>query len=227
MCRVFRNGGCEVIEFTQSFLWELLIVTEIIFWLLIGLFLLFRYVLGWKQFTKWMIPIFILTIVIDIYLGWVDYKMTGEFSIFQFIIIIFVVYALTSGLSDFRRLDAYIQRKVAKWKGQPEPEQSAKLPAKYGREHARHERNGWFMHIAMFVLAQVAFFLLFGLREGVALSQFIDPDFYRSWWGDASLGAYRDITLNQLVQVWFVVLVVDGIISLSYTFSPRKEKKTT
>lgn len=220
-------GACEVIEFTQHYLWELLIVTEIIFWLLIGLFLLFRYVLGWKQLTKWMIPIFILTVVMDIYLGWVDYQTTGEFSIFQFIVIIFVVYALTSGLSDFRRLDAYIQRKVAKWKGQPEPEQPVNTPPKYGREHARHERISWLMHVAMFVLAQVAFVFLFGLRERVELRQFFDPDFYRLWWGDASLGAYRDITLNQLAQGWFVVLIVDGIISLSYTFSPRKEKKST
>lgn len=211
-------------EFVQRYLWELFIITEIIFWLCIILFLLIRYVLGRQRISVWILPIFILSVVIDIYLGWVDYKVTGEFSIFQFIVVIFIIYAVTSGLSDFKRLDAYIQRKIAKWKGEPEPELAVKLPPKYGREHAKHERIGWYMHVAMFVFAQIVFFFLFGAHEQFTLSQLFDTEFYRLWWEHETFGAYQNMTLNQLVKVWFIVLIVDGIVSLSYTFSPRKEK---
>lgn len=213
-----------MVEFVHQYLWELFIAVEVVFWLCIVLFLLLRYVFNWRKVSVWILPIFILSVLADVYLGWVDYKATGEFSIFQFIIVIFVIYAVTSGLSDFRRLDAYIQRKIAKWKGQSEPELSVKLPPRYGREHARHERRGWYMHVLMFCLAQIVFFFLIGVHDEFTLNHLVEGEFYRLWWEDEAFGAYQDLTLNQLVKVWFIILIIDGIISLSYTFSPRKEK---
>ncbi len=212
-------------ELVQRYLWELLIATEIVFWVCIAVFLLFRYVFGWRKAGVVILLLFLASLLADIYLGWVDYNLTGEFSVFQFIVVIVVIYAMTAGLSDFRRLDAYIQRKIAHWKGEPEPQISVPLPPKYGREHARYERRGWLMHVVMFVTAQAVFFFLFGTDGQFSFSQLVEADFYRLWWEDERFGAYQDETLNQLVKVWFIILIIDGIISLSYTFFPRKEKR--
>lgn len=218
-------GGIEnMVEFVHQHLWELFIAIEIVFWLCIVLFVFLRYVLGLRKMSIWILPFFVASVLADAYLGWIDYKSTGEFSIFQFIIVITVIYAITAGVSDFRRLDAYIQRKVVKWKGEAELEISVKSPPKYGCEHARHERYGWYMHVVMFVVAQIAFFYLFGTRDQFSVDEWFAFEFYRTWLEDEALGAYEDVKLNQVVRAWFIVLIIDGIISLSYTFFPRKEK---
>lgn len=101
-------------EFVSTYLWELFIAVEVVFWLSIALFIILGYLLGWKKISIWILPLFIASIIADLFLGWIDYKQTGEFSIFQLIVLIFVVYAITSGYTDFRRLDVWIQQKIAK-----------------------------------------------------------------------------------------------------------------
>jgi len=140
-------------DWIATYLWELFIFVEVIFWLSIILFLILRYVLNWKHVSIWILPLFIASIIADIFLGWVDYQQTGEFSSFQIIIVIFVIYAVTSGRSDFQRLDGWVQRKIASWKGEPEPEpiSTVKPVPKYGKEHAKHERHGWYSHAIIFL----------------------------------------------------------------------------
>ncbi|MGR6007913.1 hypothetical protein ACT7CZ_00690 [Bacillus cereus] len=102
--------------------WTFLIMAEAIFWISIICFLLLRY---WFEFKKLSIAFFILFIVNDLWIatmGFFDYLNTGKFSNYQLIIVIIIVYALTYGKTDFRKLDAFIQKKVAKWKGNPIPE---------------------------------------------------------------------------------------------------------
>src|SRR5690625_1471276 len=116
----------QLMEWIATYLWELFIFVEVIFWLLIILFLILRYILQWKSASIGILPLFVATIIADLFLGWVDYQQTGEFSLFQIIVVIFVIYAVTSGRSDFQRLDAWVQRKIAAWKGEPEPELTVK-----------------------------------------------------------------------------------------------------
>ncbi|HLS67419.1 MAG TPA: hypothetical protein VK029_10565 [Pseudogracilibacillus sp.] len=212
-------------EFISTYLWELFIAVEVVFWLSIALFIILRYLLGWKKISIWILPLFIASVIADLLLGWVDYKQTGEFSTFQLIVLIFVVYAITSGYTDFRRLDAWIQQKIAKWKGLPEPDVSAKLPPKYGKEHARYERRGWYLHVLTFVLFLIIFYFLTGTDDAFKWDDLMNGQFYSDWWNNKGYGIYGDPILNQLTKVWFLVIIIDGIISLSYTFSPNKEKE--
>lgn len=210
-------------DFISTYRWELLIVTEIIFFASIAAFLVTRYFLGWRHLSVWLLPIFILSVLIDVYIGWVDYKVTGEFSKFQFIIIIFIVYAATSGLSDFRRLDVAIQRKVARWKGEPEPEISVKLPPKYGRAHAKHERKGWYIHLLIFTIVQCVMILFVGVSDQFTIEQLFEKEFYEALFDDSHHGIYANEGLNDLFKLWLVILVIDGVISFSYTFFPKKQ----
>lgn len=215
-----------MLDTIYTYRWELFILTEVVFWLCIALFIVARYFLGWYRVSVWILPIFIISVLADAALGWIDYQATGEFSTFQFIVIIFIIYAATSGLSDFKRLDAFIQRKVAKWKGEPEPQVTLKQPPKYGVEHARHERKGWYMHVMIFALAATIFVFLFGTSDQFEVSMLFDKDFYVAWWNDTDQGMYRDSALNQIMKTWFIILIVDAVISLSYTVSPRQKKET-
>ena len=211
-------------EWIATYLWELFIFVEVIFWLLIILFLILRYILQWKSASIGILPLFVATIIADLFLGWVDYQQTGEFSLFQIIVVIFVIYAVTSGRSDFQRLDAWVQRKIAAWKGEPEPELTVKPVPKFGKEHAKHERRGWYSHAISFVVILIMFYFVSGPHALFEWTDLFNPEFYQMWWTEEAHGLFAEETINQIVKVWLIILVIDGIISFSYTVSPRKEK---
>lgn len=213
------------VEFITRHLWELFIAVEVVFWLSLGLFIIIRYVLGWKKVSIWIALIFIASVLVDLVLGWIDYKQTGEFSLFQFIIIIFVVYTITSGYTDFRRLDIALQRKIAKWKKQPEPDVTGKLPPKYGKAHAAYERRGWYLHVLTFFIFLIIFYFLTGVDVAFQWSDLLRKQFYADWWTDRGYGLFGDPIVNQITKLWFLVIVIDGIISFSYTFSPNKKEE--
>ncbi|OMF22189.1 hypothetical protein BK133_26860 [Paenibacillus sp. FSL H8-0548] len=73
---------------------------------------------------------------------------------------------------------------------------------KYGKEHARYERNGWLHHLLAFVIGSA---LLYGMIIMV---------------GDEA----RTEALWSTLQLWAVILGIDFLISFSYTLSPRKKK---
>ncbi|WP_427888108.1 2TM domain-containing protein [Kribbella sp. GL6] len=82
--------------------------------------------------------------------------------------------------------------------GAPRP---PKLPKK-GPERARHERAGWLRHLISYVVG-VGIMLLLGLLSG------------RGW--DALLGP---------AGPWTLVLVIDAIVSFSYSFGRTEEKQS-
>lgn len=74
---------------------------------------------------------------------------------------------------------------------------------KFGKEHARHERSGWLFHALSWAIGCA---LLYGMVLIV---------------GDAS----QTEALVQTIRIWSIILVIDFIISFSYTLWPRDEKK--
>ena len=103
-------------DFLIDYKWILLVGAEISFWLLSVVFLVLRY---WAGFDRASI-VFLVLIVVDnlviLGLGAVDYLLTGEFETYQITILIVLLYGVTFGKRDFKRLDAYLKRKIAKRK---------------------------------------------------------------------------------------------------------------
>ena len=60
---------------------------------------------------------FILNDVWIVFLAVMDYQRTGAISWYQLIAAIFIIYALTLGKSDMKKLDVVIKRKVAEKRG--------------------------------------------------------------------------------------------------------------
>ncbi|MFD3449975.1 hypothetical protein ACFDTO_35970 [Microbacteriaceae bacterium 4G12] len=202
--------------------WLFLIIAEVVFWVSVLTFLLLRYWFGLKKLS---IAFFVLFIVNDLWIatmGFFDYLKTGKFSNYQIVIVIFIMYALTYGKSDFRRLDAFIQRKVAAWKGQPVPEIES-IKKLYGKEYARHERKQFFKHLLMYVMAHIIFVVMFGLSDQI--NSFSDLENGLSHWFEKKQAIFpsNNTTVNDISRVWTLVLVIDAVISLSYTFFPKRE----
>ncbi|PTM58833.1 hypothetical protein [Desmospora activa] len=185
--------------------WYILIAAEVLFWVFSISFVIVRY---WFQLHRLSLIFLILFIVNDLFilsLAILDYMQTGEFSNYQLIIAIILIYALTYGKKDFKKLDAYLKEKVEKWKNPSRHTHKGEEKSADGGsdwEHARRERNGWFKHLLIYAIAHGIYFLMMTFQwEAISFE-----------------------TLSNISSIWTIILVVDGVYSLSFTIFPRKRK---
>lgn len=207
-----------IMDFLMQYKWLLVIIGEILFFVFAGAFFIIRY---WFNKTVVGYVFVILLILNELFLALLaiyDYIQTGKLSSFQIITAIFYIYLIFEGKKEFGRLDHYFKKKVATWKGETGPDfQTNKGAAekKYGRAHAKEEREGWYIHLVIFVIAQIAFFNI----GNFAGWQVFNLNHIGNWFQ-----IYEDQKINQANAVWGVILIVDFIWSFSYTIWPKKEK---
>ncbi|KZE69515.1 hypothetical protein AWM68_01160 [Fictibacillus phosphorivorans] len=210
-------------DFVLENKWLFLILAEVIFWFSTLSFLLVRY---WFNLKKLSVAFFVLFLTNDLWIatmGYFDYLRTGVFSAYQIIILIVIAYAFIYGKSDFQKLDAFIQRKVAKWRGLPVPELRSTKPL-YGMEHAKQERRNFYKHLIAFIVVQCLFVVMFGLSDAVTNIK-IDT-LFAEWYDQKQTELfYKSDTANNITRIWAIILAIDLVISLSYTVTPKKEKK--
>lgn len=219
------KGRNDLVDFILDNKWLFLILAEIIFWVSTLSFLIVRY---WFNLNKLSVAFFILFILNDLWIatmGYFDYLKTGKFSAYQIIILIVIAYAFLYGKSDFQKLDGFIQRKAAKWRGLPEPEFTASKPL-YGMAHAKQERRNLYKHFLVFFAVQGLFLLMFGLSDAVSNIQL--NTLFEEWYEKTNTDLfYQNDTANNITRIWALILAIDIVISLSYTVAPKKEKKTS
>jgi hypothetical protein len=92
--------------------WILAIGLEASFWIMLVAFLVLRYRFGMEGVTRF----FVIGVVLDtlgfVALGVWDFARTGEVSAYTLLIVGLVVYALTLGKKDVKRLDAWMSRNL-------------------------------------------------------------------------------------------------------------------
>src|SRR5690625_143590 len=94
--------------------WTIFIILEVSSMFFLILFALIRYAFTNIRFSVVFLILFFVTLILEAILAYVIYRETGEITTFQIIIAIFLIYAVTFGISDFKRLDRYIKQKVGK-----------------------------------------------------------------------------------------------------------------
>ncbi len=211
-------------DLLMQYKWFLLVGTEVVFWVLVGSFLVLRYLLGLRRAGAAMLGLMLLNELLVAALGLLDYQRTSEFAGYQIVVLAFIAYALTFGKEDFRRLDERIERMVLAWKGQaqpaPTPASRPERPVLSGAEHSRKERRGWYVHLAIFVVGQTVFLAMGESWPATILTGELPPS--ALWTGKWSGAETSTLTLAS--RVWCVVLVVDFVWSFSYTLFPRRTK---
>jgi hypothetical protein len=212
-----------MLDFILDNKWIFLIIAEVIFWLSILTFLVLRY---WFRLNRLSIVFFVLFIINDLWIatmGFFDYLRTGEFSIYQIIILVIIVYALTYGKRDFAKLDAFIQRKVASWKGEPVPNKDAPKELN-GKGHAAKERQGFYGHLGVYAAVHVVFFIVYGLSETVSLDNI--NHVLGKWFSEEVPNfPFANTGINNFSRIWTIILIIDAVISFSYTIWPKKRNQ--
>lgn len=141
-------------------------------------------------------------------LGALDYQQAGQITSYQVVTVVFILYALTLGRQDARRLDAYLKRKVARWKGQPLPPGAPRQQVV--QDKARRYRRSWYKHLVIFIVGQA---VLLAIGES---------------WIPLVFAGESPTESSGLVAAswgWAIAFAVDTVWSLSYTVFPSRGMK--
>lgn len=204
---------------------QIFISLEMMSFIFLIIFLLVRYALTKQKISGLFLFLFILCIVLEAVLALFIYQQTGEISKLQIVIAIFVVYAFTFGIADFKKLDRYIKQKVGNWKGVnllTENDRRKIEHAKDPKVIARKSRVWWYTHAFIFVVAHYIFWKNYGDHTHNLMYYLSDL----SWWGEESLSnsPFVNEMILQVSRLWTIIFAVDTIVSWSDTFFPSKKK---
>ncbi|MEV5027542.1 hypothetical protein [Paenibacillus sp. LPE1-1-1.1] len=168
---------------------------EIGFWVFVLAGLVFRYIFRLKKLGKLFLystPLIDLALVTaTVY----DLRGGAEATYAHSLAAVYIGVSIAFGHRMIKWAD---ERFAYRFAGGPEP---AGKP-KYGKEHARHERNGWLHHLLAWGIGSL---ILYGMIVMVG-------------------NEARTEALSESLQIWQIVLGIDFVMSFSYTLWPRKEK---
>ncbi|GAA0459836.1 hypothetical protein [Alkalibacillus silvisoli] len=206
--------------------WEIFISLEVLSLVALLLFGVFRYYLGHKQSSLLFILLFIVLLIIEAILGVVIYQETGEFQTFQLVVLIFVIYALTFGINDFRKLDRWMRKKFGSWREVEmltEKDYEIMNRQKDPKYIAKVNRRSAMIHLTIFVVVQGIFWSLGTDSFEEMRSYLTDLSWFEA--GNYEDSPYPSETLYSIGMVWTIIFVIDFIYSWSYTIFPSSKSE--
>ncbi|GAB2575432.1 hypothetical protein [Gracilibacillus alcaliphilus] len=201
--------------------WEIFIGLEILGFSALILFGVFRYLFKKINLSKAFILSFVLFIAIEAVLAWYVFNQTGEISSFQIIVCIFVLYAITFGWNDFKKLDRWMRKKIDADNLLTEADYEAIEKQKDPRYQAKYYLATWFIHVLVFLAVQGLFFYLSGLTWEQAQTYLTNFDWIES--ESYHTTPYSNSSFHSISMIWGIVLVVDTIVAATYVFQ-KKDK---
>lgn len=174
----------------------LIVACEIGFWVFVLAGLFCRYMLRKKALGAFLLfctPLIDLVLLIATAL---DLKNGAAANFFHGLAAVYIGVSIAFGSRMIQWAD---ERFAHRFAGGPAPSSKPK----YGREHARYERQMWFRHLAAWLIGSA---ILYGMIL------YVDD-------------AERTKQLSLTILRWLIVLGIDFAISFSYTIWPKKEKQ--
>ncbi|SDZ38616.1 hypothetical protein SAMN05421736_11193 [Evansella caseinilytica] len=214
-----------MIDLIILYQWELFIVAEILSVVALLLFGAVRYFMGKRRFSLLFLFMFLLLLALEAVMAIFIYNETGEISTFLIVITVFVIYACTFGIGDFKKLDRWMRLKIGKWRGVEllsEKEIYIMNRQKDPRYIAKKYRYSSIAHLLVFATVQAGFWM-YGTAGAGEIMAFITD---LSWIGteDIAETPYANETMYRISMTWGIVFIIDFIWSWSYTIFPASEK---
>ncbi|WP_339148499.1 MULTISPECIES: hypothetical protein [unclassified Sutcliffiella] len=203
--------------------WELFIVAEVLSFLALLGFGLFRYFFNRPGFSMVFIVAFLMLLVLESALGLYVYQQTGEISTFIIVITVFVIYACTFGIFDFLRLDRWMRLKIGKLRGVElltEKDYEIMERTRNPKYKAKKYRISSFIHLAIFLTAQIIFWTMGTDSVSEMISYLRDFSWLENETAEGT--PYPNDTLYGIGVIWGIVFIVDFLYSWSYTVFPSK-----
>lgn len=170
---------------------------EVAFWVLLALGMAVRYGLGLRRVSNVLLAGLPLVDLVLLAVTIVHLNGGATASSADALAAIYIGASVAGG----KQLIDWADRQIGyRFAGAPKP----RRPAKYGSEHARRQRAGWYRHGLAWAIG-CALLLLACALVG-------------SW--------HRTTALTGTAAAWTIVLAIDFLISFSYTLWPRRERAT-
>ena len=203
--------------------WEIFIAAEILSFISLILFGFIRYFFNKRNLSLVFLLSFLGLFIVEGALALLIYRETGEISMFQVVILIFILYACTFGINDFKKLDRWMREKIGNWRDinlLTEKDREIMRRQKDPKHIAKINRYSSIIHLLLFVAVQIVFWSYGVQGFNEAMSFLADL----SWIGNENYleSPYPNEMLYNISMIWGLVFVVDFIYSWSYTIFPKK-----
>ncbi|MGE7922473.1 hypothetical protein ACQKND_04730 [Viridibacillus arvi] len=171
-----------------------IIGAEIAFWLLIIAGLVLRYILKLRRVSIWVLAATPLIDLVLIVLTALDLKNGATANAFHGLSAIYIGVSIAYGKQMIDWADQQFKRFILKTGERPK-----KL---YGKEKGKREALGFVKHIIAYAIGAL---IIWGMLLILGKDE-------------------QTIALYQVWKLWSIVLIIDGLISISYVFFPTKKK---
>jgi hypothetical protein len=171
----------------------LIIVCEIAFWLFVLAGLVTRYILKMKPLGGLLLLCTPLIDLILIFATIIDLRDGDKASVVHGLAAVYIGVTIAYG----KRMIQWADERFAYWFAKGDKPTSK---PKYGTEHAKYERQGWYRSLLGWTIGNALIFMIIFLVN--------DHE--------------RTKELYKVVGVWTSILVVDFLWSFSYTIFPKK-----
>ncbi|CDO03871.1 hypothetical protein BN988_02401 [Oceanobacillus picturae] len=203
--------------------WEIFIVAEVLSIASLLLFCVFRYFFNKQRLSRGFIALFLALLAAEALLGLFVYQETSEISSFLIIVTVFVIYACTFGIADFKKLDRWMRRKIGTFRGVElltEKDYEIIRRDMDPKYKAKKYRISSLIHLAVFLVAQAIFWSLG--TDSLAEVKWYLTDFSWVERGEAEGSPYPNETIFSIGVIWGLVFIIDFLYSWSYTLFPSK-----
>jgi hypothetical protein len=174
----------------------LIIACEVAFWVLLAGGLAARYLLRARELSTLLLVSVPLVDVILLIASVIDLRRGGQASAAHGLAAIYLGMSIAFGSQMIGWADRHFAHRFG---GGPAPAR----PPRTGRDHAAYERHQWLRHLLAYLIA-AALLGLFTLLVG-------DTAQVAPMWSP--------------MMPWMIALIIDFLISFSYTLVPRKESR--
>lgn len=211
-------------EFILDYKWQLFISLEIASLLFLISFAVIRYALTKENIARVFLVLFVLFIILEAVLAFYVYQKTGEIETIQIVIFIFILYACTFGITDFKKLDRYFKVKIGNWRGVDlltEKEKKKMAYLKDPKVVARKNRQWWVVHtIILFITLGVLWH--YNGNDIHPVTHYLTD-----WaWFKGEVGAdlpFKNEYMTNFIQIWLIIYVIDTLAAWYGTVFPSKE----
>lgn len=208
-----------------AYQWEIFIALEVIATVSLLLFLVTRYAFTNQKLSLLFLYLFFILLGSEAVLAIVVYKQTGEISTFTIVIAIFILYAATFGISDFRKLDRFIKKWIGKWKNidlLSDKDKERMERAKDPKVISRNSLIWWLSHVVIFLIVHVFLWMTYGKHDDGIMYFLTDW----SWYSAENLGTgpFTNEMVGSISQLWILIIGIDTIVSWSYILFPGKKQ---
>lgn len=211
-------------KFLIDYQWQLFITIEILFLLALLAFGFVRYFLNKSRLSLIFLCSTFGFVILEALLAFLIYRRTGEIGIFQIVILIFVLYAVTFGIRDFKNLDRWMRQKIGKWrKVELLNEEDYKIIERNNDSKyvAKKYRISATIHLSIFLIGQTILWYLGTGSVSEMLGYLKDLSWFET--GDYADSPYANETSYSIGMLWMIVFFIDFIWSLSYTVFPSRK----